>query len=220
VSGSGTGSARPGSRLLAITVVVGLGLGTSAHADEPGMDGAVSEEPGLSPRLLRSPPAPRGLFAPRSRGPSMELSYRSFSIADQGGRDQRFHVFAIERIFVSRILRLGGGFEGAFDSTPRDDFLLTTAVRVGIQHPSRLNPFLDAVFSFGVLRRDLLEQDLFSFTWHAGIEGGACFFLHPRFFLSFALGWRRVVVRHGGNEDVETAYFYYDSLAIRAGLGF
>ncbi len=195
--------------------------GSAARAeDEPGLGGGRTEEPGLRWHVLRSRPEPRGLLGARVRGPSMELSYRTFSISDQADRSQRFHCFAVERIFISRILRLGGGFEGAFDSTPRGDFLLASALRVGIQWPARLTPFLDAVFTFGVLRREILYQDLFSFTWHAGIEGGAYLFVHPRFFLSLALGWRRVMVRHGGNEDVETTYFFYDSLAVRVGLGF
>jgi len=208
---------RPGLAVGAGFALLAL-LGGRALADEPGIGGARIEEPGLRHRARYQPPT--GLFAPRVRGPSMELSYRTFSISDQGGRSKRFHCFAIERIFVSRILRLGGGFEGAFDDAPGGDFLVDSAVRIGIQHPSKLNPFLDAVFTFGVLRREILYQDLVSFTWHAGIEGGAYLFLHPRFFLSFALGWRRVVVRHNGNEDVEVAYFYYDSLALRVGLGF
>lgn len=204
----------------ALLPFLALVASSPAWADEPGVRGAATEEPGQRWHVLRSPPRPRGLLAPRVRGPSMELSYRTFSIADQGGRDQRFHCFAVERIFVSRVLRLGGAFEAGFDSTPRGDFLLASAVRIGIQHAAQLNPFLDAVFTFGVLRRDILHQDLYGFTWHAGIEGGVYFFLHPRFFLSAALGWRRVVVRNGGNEEVEATYFYYDSLAVRVGLGF
>jgi hypothetical protein len=150
----------------------------------------------------------------------MELSYRTFSIADQGGRDQRYHCFAIERYFISSWLRAAGGFEGGFDSTPRGDFLIASVIRAGLQRPARVTLALESVFGFGVVRREILHQDLYGFAWHAGVDGGASVFVSTKLFLSFALGWRRFIVRYGESEVAGPTYVFHDSLSLRVGLGF
>ena len=74
--------------------------------------------------------------------------------------------------------------------------------------------------SLGVLRRDVLYQDLVDFAYHVGIEGGAEVFIGPGVVFSATLGWRRQVFRHGGNNQVEAVYVYFDSLTIKVGVGF
>jgi hypothetical protein len=193
-------------------------IAEESRADEPGVQPASVEEP----HLLRParPAEPTGMFGRKDRGPRMKLTYRTFSVGEQGGRDARWHAFAVDRYFLSSLIRLGGGFEGGFDSTPRSDFMLLTNFTVGVQYPCRLNPFLDSIYSLGLFRRDILHQDLYGFTYQIGLDAGVDFFVSPRFLLSFAMGWRRVVFRQTGDEETDSVYLYFDSFTVRVGLGF
>jgi hypothetical protein len=193
-------------------------LAAESRADEPGALPALVEEPGL----LRAPrrAEPRGLLGRRDRGPRMKLTYRTFSVGDQGDREARWHMFAVDRYFLSSLVRLGGGLEAGWESTLRSDFMLLTDLTVGVQYPCRLNPFLDSTYSFGLYRRDILHQDLYGFTYHIGLDAGVDFFVNPRFLLSAAIGWRRVVFRQVGDDETESVYLYFDSFTVRIGLGF
>lgn len=193
-------------------------LTAESRADEPGVQAPSVEEPGLLGRPRPSGPA--GMFGRTDRGPRMKLSYRTFSVGEQGGREARWHAFAVDRYFVSSLVRLGGGFEGGFDSTPRSDFMLLTNLTVGVQYPCRLNPFLDSIYSFGLFRRDILHQDLYGFTYQIGLDAGVDFFVNLRFLLSAAIGWRRVVFRQVGDGETDSVYLYFDSFTVRIGLGF
>jgi len=188
-----------------------------ARADEPGVASSMDEPHLIRLQLLR--PA-SGFWSRRPRGPSMEFMYRTYSVADMGGRSDRYHVFGVRRYVISRLLRLGGGLEAGFDAAERDNFLIGSSFNVGLQYPTGVTPFIDFVFGLGVLRRDFFNQDLYSFTYDLGLEAGVHFFVHPRFCLSTSIGWRRPAVRQGGDEQVETVYVYSDSFCARVGFGF
>jgi hypothetical protein len=208
------------SRPLALSLLLALAacLARESRADEPGARPPPVEEPGL----LRPPrrTEPTGLLGRKDRGPRMKLAYRTFSVGDQGDREARWHTLAVDRYFLSSLVRLGGGLEGGWESTPRSDFMLLTNLTVGLQYPCRLNPFLDSIYTFGLFRRDILHQDLYGFTYHIGLDAGVDFFVNPRFLLSAALGWRRVVFRQVSDDETESAYLYFDSFTVRIGLGF
>jgi len=195
------------------------------RADEPGEPGVVdrpTEEPGLE-RLAPvsvAPAAPRtGFWARRDRGPRLKLSYRTFTVAEMANRSARYHMGAIEYYIYSGILRTGAGLEAGAEDSPRANFTASGLLNVGVQYPCRLTPFADLTFGLGVVRRDVLDQDLVSFAWHMGLEGGVEWFVAGGVLVSLGVGWRREVHRHTGDDQVETVYLYYDRFTIKVGLG-
>jgi hypothetical protein len=205
-------------------VVTVLALAAPALADEPGVDpvGAEGEEPGLSrpPKEPTGAGAPRkGFWAPRDRGPRLKVGYRTFSVSEMGGRDARYHGVAVDVFVYSGIPRIGAGLEASADDTERGNFLIAGVINLGVQYPARLTPFLDFTWGGGVLRRDVLDQDLVDFAYHVGIEGGGELFLGP-VLVSLTLGWRRQAFRHEGNDQVEAVYVTFDSFTVKVGAGF
>lgn len=190
-------------------------------ADEPGVAPPRPDEPAADRSVTEHRAAtPRGFWAPLDRGPRLKFGYRTFSVADMGDVEARYHCFAIDAYIYSGIVRAGLGVEGGADSTPRSNFILDGTVNLGVQYPMRITPFLEATVGFGFLRRDVLHEDLFGFIYHVGLEAGAEVFISSRFLVSAALGWRRQVFKFGENPDVEAAYVYFDSLTVKVGLGF
>jgi hypothetical protein len=186
-------------------------------SDEPGITGVPRDEPALpSP-----PPASSGGIWPRwERGPRLEASYRTFSIANQGDRRDWLHTFGADYYFISNILRAGGGIEGGFESARPNDFLFAANLSVGVQYPARFTPYLDLVLGLGYFHQGVMHQDLNCFAITLGIEAGIAVFVHQHLFLSAAVGWRHLGVRHPGDDFVDPATVYYDSFLARVGLGF
>jgi hypothetical protein len=203
---------------LIIAALVSTLLARPALADEPGVATSPADEPAAD-RPARAA-VPRGLLARRDRGPRMKLSYRTFAVGDQGGRSARYHSFGVDGYFLSTYVRLGGGFEGAIDTTEHSNYLMTGNLVAGLQYPSRLNPFLDAVIGFGFYRRNIVHQDLYEFAYHVGLEAGTDFYVTSRLFISAAIGWRRAIFRQPSDEQIQSVYVYFDSLLVRLGFGF
>jgi hypothetical protein len=189
-------------------------------ADEPGVAAPRPDEPAVGRSVKEHRAAPRSFWAPRDRGPRLKFGYRTFSVADMGDVEARYHCFAIDAYVYSGIVRAGLGVEGGADSTPRSNFILDGTVNLGVQYPMRITPFLEATVGFGFLRRDVLHEDLFGFIYHVGLEAGAEVFISSRFLISTAVGWRRQVFKFSENPDVEAAYVYFDSFTVKVGLGF
>lgn len=189
-----------------------------ALADEPGPNPAAADEPALDRVDKRGKPS--GFWALRERGPRLKIGYRTFSVSDQGEEDARYHLFTGDVYIYSGFVRAGLGLEGGVETTYRDNFILGSTINLGAQYPARLTPFVDFVLGLGLLRRDVYDQDLVSFTYSVGLEAGVDIFIHKSFLLSAALGWRRQVFRHGDNDQVEAVYIYYDSFTLKIGLGF
>jgi hypothetical protein len=195
-----------------------LPLSDAFAEDEPGIEAALPDEPAMeNPHF---PPMPRGFFQARDRGPMFKVSYRAFSIGDLSGRRNWYHCLGADRYFFSHYLRIGGGIDLGFDSSSNSNMIFDTNFTIGLQHPSRLNPFLDFVLGLGLYRRQILEQDLYGFLYQIGIDAGVDVFVSKRFFLSFALGWRRPAFRYSGDDEIEPYYLYFDTFTLRSGLGF
>ncbi len=203
-------------------------LAGPARADEPGAGGPSDDDPGLittAPTPSAAPaakPTPEGTgaFGRRERGPRLQLSWSTFSIADQGNRTARYHLFDLHGYYLAGILRAGAGLEGGVDSTPRANGYGGAVLSVGVQRPARLTPSLDFRLGFGVLVQDVLEERKACFAWHVGIEGGLTVFAHRWFFLTAAIGWRHQGVRQPGDTIVQPFNLYYDSFTARVGIGF
>jgi hypothetical protein len=200
-----------------------LGHAAPAAADEPGVEPSTEgEEPGLSrPRRVSAAVSRTrtGFWAPRDRGPRLKVGYRTFSVGEMGGRDARYHGAAIDVFVYSGIVRVGPGLEATADDTERDNFLIAGVINLGVQYPARLTPFLDFTWGGGVLRRDVLDQDLVDFAYHVGIEGGGELFVGP-VLVSLTLGWRRQAFRYEENDQVEAVYVTFDSFTAKVGFGF
>ena len=190
-----------------------------AAADEPGERPPPLEEPALRPRGADGTAGP-SVWTRRPRGPRLEVSWRTFDLAEMAGRRGRYHMFAADYFFLSGVLRAAAGLEGGFVDGPRGNFLVGTDLRLGVQWPSRITPSLDLVIGLGVLRQDVLHDSLVGFAWQAGLEAGVHVFVHEWLFFSAAVGWRRLGYRQPGNDQVEPLNLFNDTLSVRVGLGF
>ena len=180
----------------------------TAHPDEPGME-----------ELVRKA-ASEEYWSRREEGPTMKFGYRTFAVSGVGGEDSWYHGVTLDYYFLSKFFRAGAGLEVSLDTSPRENFILGATLTAGAQFPYRVTPFVDFVLCLGVLRRDLLDQDIYSFTYHFGLDFGVDFFVHDQFLLSLALGWKHPVFRYAGNELVESADVFFDSFTLKLGLGF
>lgn len=211
----------PARRILCLVAALEMAARPGA-ADEPGAAAPALEEPALAQQPKRGPPAVAASSSSawrRERGPRFEVSWRTFDLAEMAGRRGRYHTFQAEYFFLSSFLRLGAGLEGGFDTGQAGNFLMSNDLRLGAQWPARITPSLDAVLGLGLLRINVLHDNLVCFAWQAGLEASAHFFVTPRLFLSAALGWRRLVYRQPGNDQVQPLYIYNDTLSIRVGIG-
>lgn len=197
-------------------------LARPALADEPGLAPPAPEEPGLArtPPVKKEASAAGGFWQTRERGPRLKLGYRTFSVAEMSDRDARYHCFDLDVYIYSGYLRGGLGVEAGAEDSERDNFVINGVINLGAQYPARITPFADLTTTIGVLRRDVLDQDLVNLAYSFGIEGGAEVFVAGGVLVSVALGWRRQVFRHGGDDQVETVDVYFDSFTAKVGLGF
>jgi len=203
-----------------LLLLLPLLLATSvARADEPGIVAPSTEEPGLQ-RAPAAPSGARGFWKPRERGPRLKFSYRTFSIGEMANRDARYHCFGVDAYIYSGYLRTGAGLEAGFEDSQRDNFIASGVINVGAQYPTRITPFLDLTIGLGLLRRDVLEQDLVDFAYSVGIDGGVEVFVGAGLLVSVGIGWRRQLFRHDGNDQVEPIYVYFDSFTAKVGFGF
>lgn len=188
------------------------------RAEEPGSTPPPADEPAIARVGAKASPA--GFWARRQRGPRLKLGYRTFSVTDLGARHARYHCATADLYIYSGLVRTGLGLEGGTETTQRDNFILGSTINLGAQYPARLTPFVDLILGLGVARRDLYNQDLVGFAYSFGIEAGTELFVYGGLLISAGLGWRRQVLRHGGNDQVEAVYVYYDSLTVKLALGF
>ena len=186
-------------------------------AQELESDEHTQDEPGLHKPL---PKQKAGYFAPRDRGASLRVGYRGFSVAEMAGRDSWYDNVTVDFYPVSKIVRAGGGIEFGGDTSEQDNYLLSGTITAGVQWPWRVTPFLDFTLCFGALRWEVFHQEMWSFAYQVGLEVGADFFVHDKWFVSTAIGWRHVVFRHPGDEQVEPADVYHDSFTVKVSMGF
>jgi len=190
-------------------------------ADEPGLSVAPADDPALG---NDSPPSGSSvlsrLFAPRPRGSWLKFGYRTFAVTDHGGDSARYHCFTVDFHYYSRYLRGGVGLEGGAEDTARNNYVGFGVLSGGVQYPARVTPYLDFIFGAGVLRRDVLHQDLVDFAYNVGLETGLDVFFGPGLLISTTMGWRRQVFSYGGHDQVDSAAVYFDTFTARVGFGF
>ena len=186
-------------------------------AQELDTDSKQQDEPGLRKPL----PKPKaGYFTKRDKGASLRVGYRSFSVAEMAGRDSSYDNITIDFYPVSWIVRAGGGLEFGGDTSDRDNYLLSGTITAGVQWPWRVTPYLDLMLCFGALRWEIFHQEIWSFTYQFGLEVGGDFFVHDKWFVSTAIGWRRLVFRYPGDSQGEPADVYHDSFTVKVSMGF
>ena len=201
----------------AMVMVMVVCLASPALAQDPATEYHEKDEPGLHKPL---PKQAAGYFSRRDKGASLRVGYRGFSVAEMAGRDTWYDNVTVEFYPVSKIVRAGGGLEFGGDSSDKDNYLLSGIITAGVQWPWRVTPFLDLSLCFGALRWEVFHEQIWSFTYQIGLETGADFFVHDTWFVSVALGWRHIVFRHPGDEQVEPADVYHDSFTVKVSVGF
>ena len=201
-----------------IIVLIGLCWACPALAQEPDTSYREKDEPGLHKPL----PKPQGstYFTRRDSGASLRVGYRAFSVAEMAGRESWYENVTVDFYPVSKIVRAGGGLEFGGDSSDRDNYLLSGTLTAGVQWPWRITPYLDLMLCFGALRWEIFHQEIWSFAYQVGLEVGGDFFVHDKWFVSAAIGWRHIVFRHPGDEQVEPADVYHDSFTVKVSMGF
>ena len=190
-------------------------------AEEPGARaGKLQDEPGLHKPLPEHKDFWSSYFSKRKTGASLRVGYRAFMVSDMLDREAWYESITVDFYPVSKLIRAGGGLEFGGDSTDRDNYLISGTIKGGVQWPWRVTPFFDFTLCFGALRWEMFHQENWSFAYQVGLEVGADFFVHDKWFVSTALGWRHIVFRHPGDSQVEPADVYFDSFTVQVSMGF
>ena len=160
----------------------------------PGSSAIASDDD--DPKLGRAAAATSAAPSVAHKTPSLKLSYRYFKMPNlDRTSDLAFNAGQLDLYPISmRWFRIAiegelGSASGSVGKSAISAWYLATGLSAGFQYPARVTPFVDARFIAGFIGGDVAGKTAVSYTWMAGIEGGAEFYLFNRFYLSAAIGW-------------------------------
>lgn len=174
---------------------------------------AEPEEPAGKLTFQRGTPPPE-------KSAMLVLGYRQFAMRDGLGRDQTWHLVALEIAPVRRYVRFSlhteVGVEGgeAAKGDDRADLMVVQKVGLGVQYPYWVTPFVEAQAGIGAARVELFERNDLAAIYTVGVDGGVQWALLKHLQFVASVGWIRPYFAATGQT------VYADRLTFRVGIGF
>lgn len=174
---------------------------------------AEPEEPAGKLTFQRGTPPPE-------KSSMLVLGYRQFAMRDGLGRDQTWHLVALEITPVRRYVRFSlhteVGVEGGEAATGGDraDLMVLQKVGLGLQYPYWVTPFVEAQAGIGAARVELFERNDLAALYTVGLDAGVQWALLKHLHFVASVGWIRPYFAATGQT------VFADRLTFRVGIGF